>query len=1616
MNLEDCATAGSSGGAAAAGGFRFGQQLGTHFCAMVLSQRPIDDSFGLGNSIPVSVRFETEAPVDDILVRTSVNGYVAIQAKTSLTLSSRLDSAFGSTILQFVRHWLACRDGGTQPWQRKLKPDIDRLVIAVSARAPATIRDDLPSALRKLANNQSAPLSKRTQHAANSFGSCVEKAWRSSTAEAFDESFVATLAQLATVYVYDNRGAGQTRTREILEYSLPLAADVIAAASALELASADMMSERTGGGVSELRRMLFAKGVELRPRREFDTDIERLRAISSSVQTLLDQYERFDVVGEGPVMIERKCQEVVNEAALTGSLLIIGEAGTGKSGVLNALGRALESRGLDVIRLAVDQHSVESLEGLSGQLELTHDLLSVLKAWDGPKPGWLVIDALDAARGGRGEDVFRVLIEKVLRLKDRWNVVATIRSYDLKQGRVFRSLFRGSPPSGELSDPTLPMVRHVQVPPWSTVEFQTIRKKSTSLADVLENAPDKLLELAHVPFNTRLIADLLNEIDIRAQLREVTSQTQLLSLYWEHRVDRHGTGGVLSVFEVVKVILGRGTLRAPLVDVSSHVGSLDLLCSDGMLIRNGLESVQFRHHVLFDYAAARFLLASGESLGGSTTLGRGSSRGLLLAPAFRFAMSDRWEQSSDRSEFWSIFQALVLDEVIDPVIRSAAARVGAEFPTKAPDVKWFVDKLREGRPEIPSALTKLCQSIGVLFQDEPTRSREPWVWLLAEVSGWASQLAEAIGTLLDLFIDSSADSQWYLGVGRAARALLAYYQGIQHSSFGVRAAIGFVAESYSTDVGESRRLLAFAFDPSRFEQFGFNEVPAVCSKVDSIAAVDPEFVVDLYRQTFSQEVTIDSETMMSASQILPLVSNAKQDFEMARYHLTEFFESFLTSTPEIAAKAVSVAVEGFVGRKHPLPAAAMLHSWQVDGLKIRLQEDLSYVWAHDPEEAYGHDADALVVTLLKVLKHCDEALALRIAKALTPTVSLGVVWSRLFHAAATRRDGLLQLMLPLAMQEPFLMSGDTRKDAIDVLANGISGLSSDSRMAFEKGVFAFDFSRYDNAERARSGVLLTLFSTIGKEQLVSTEAIQWIERFGTDQPPESVNQRPFRLESGWVSRTEDSADLGERYASDTQKARVAAVITAAKELLRLGSEKGDAFEGSFLGACEELEQVEDALRSGNPDRALLEEGESTIADGCLKLVEQKLLPSNEDREGTKRFIDLVTVACESASPEVEETTEEAFGKSPSWSIPAVRVVAGELVLRTINRRPDLLNALSPKVDALLTDEHPAVRMRASLYLTCLWGVDKSEFWRCVKARSMNETNVGVLKFFVADLLGRVLHESPEQVEELILALAERLPHSGESGEGLMEALAGKVAIIAVRYEGAGAQDLLSAWIEEPILNESQLIRVSSTLREAYTRGLTEGGTDSNHGMRSRALGVASQIVQHAKAELDAIRANPEDVSRGKSLARIIDSVCSQLYFSTGARAERDSKDGIPNQELAVFLNEVRPTLELIAACGIPHTTYQLIEMLEFLLPLDPDGAFDLLASALLAGGEDAPFKYESMGADAVVRLVGRLLADYRWIFEDTGRRESLVRCLEIFVEVGWPSARRLMYGLPEIFH
>ena len=66
--------------------------VGALFAATAVADRPLDARFGIGAVRIKELRFEAEAPLDDIMIATDADGYVFTQVKTSLTLAKKLDS------------------------------------------------------------------------------------------------------------------------------------------------------------------------------------------------------------------------------------------------------------------------------------------------------------------------------------------------------------------------------------------------------------------------------------------------------------------------------------------------------------------------------------------------------------------------------------------------------------------------------------------------------------------------------------------------------------------------------------------------------------------------------------------------------------------------------------------------------------------------------------------------------------------------------------------------------------------------------------------------------------------------------------------------------------------------------------------------------------------------------------------------------------------------------------------------------------------------------------------------------------------------------------------------------------------------------------------------------------------------------------------------------------------------------------------------------------------------------------------------------------------------------------------------------------------------------------
>jgi hypothetical protein len=1621
LNSNPARSAG--GGNATAAGIAFQANVASYFGAALLGEAAVDRFSDLGRIVPFSIRVETEAPVDDLLIETTAGGFIFIQVKSSIEFESVSTSPFGKTVDQLVRQWMVCAAGsGERRWDRPLSGAIDRLVLAVGPASSATITRDLALALRASRTHASAPLPAAQAQALHRFMEMLAATWRHVSGNAAQDSDLAALAAFVDILVFDFSGADRSLVTAWMRDVVQAEDDAISSFAVLQECFMQLMSRRLGVDATGLRNRI-ASSLRLKEPPSYRSDVAKLRTYSDDTRRHLEHFEETRV-GDQDIRIDRKCTEVVLRAAQAESILLVGDPGAGKSAVISAAAARLRNEGKEVIELAVDRLPVESAEGLQQQLGLTHSVLGVLKNWPGNEPAFLFIDALDATRGGRSEGLFRWLIAEVLSMApQRWRIIASIRSFDLRMGQQFAELFAGRPPDAEYSIHAFSAVKHIHIPTWDADELEQFLARAELVAHAVRAGGHRLFDLAQTPFNTRLLADLLSGGLDPNTFSSVTTQAQLLDLYWAHRVLKHGIPAEACLRRVVETMVENRSLQAERLSAgASNPAAFENLLREDVLVRvSGERYIAFRHHILFDFAVSRVYLdlLNAEHLAGVLAAER--SLGLMLGPALIFALNELWSRSSGRhEEFWRAILICVGRSDIDPVVRSIAARVACELPSHREDVQGLLAPLRGASKEAALAKTALTHVIGSLTvraDDKAPIALEPWSYFASELGQLVAQVAWPLRTLLFLLTEQGYRADQGGQLGSASRDLLRY--ALTAADPLVAPAIGFVGETYGADPVASRELLRSLFSSARFEDHGDEDIPWLTRKLDAISAVDPEFVLEIYEETFARGIADNSETSVGQSRILPLRSNRRQDFEMSYWNLKEYFAKFLHAHPTLGTKAYVAVVHGYVMRQHSLRERHGRHSIHVAGSKVVLQEDWSHIWASDPDEQHGDNEVLIEHHFSKWLRQAEPDEALGATRMIISENEMALVWARLLMVAADRSELFCGLLWPIATSFPFLWVSDTRKDCIDFIAACYPARTVEEREAFEAKVLDFDFSEAADPEKMREYVLKPLFATIGLDGLSTEGAKAFAIIRDADQKHDHQNDRlaqfevtSYAPEEFWQLREQkvdtEAPDNGELLAvaksfkDDVQQQnRTKALPTLAASVTKLNRVIAEI--DTHTG-CHPLVK---AYATG------------AAADGLEAIVSMFERELAKGPEFIEALISAVRRFASDPSPEVTPAVEEKFEESPGWGS-APRIAAASAAMVLARTGAVAAHRLRPVIEQLLRDAHPAVRMSIATRINAMWLSDREFMWQLAEQVTREETNGGVLSFFANSVLGRLVHSDPARVEALTIQLMTR-PSGGKASKNLRNQIGSLVARLWISHERPRAKGIILAWLDHIAEGDEELHHAVAMLRGGVTLGYPKG-PETDIQIRRRSIELADWVSKATAGHLEAYFANPttdtpEQTAAAVS-ARLLAHVLNQFYFSSGAfRPGKSDEEGKPLASIEAkreFLKESAPILERVADVGRPETIHYLMDLLEYLMDADPEAVFDLAARALIGAGHRQGYHFESLGADQVVKLFGRFLADHRGLFDRQARRQTLVKCLDAFIEAGWPSARRLLYRLPEL--
>lgn len=1618
-----------AGGHATTAGIKFQCEVGAWFGAHILSERAPQ---GLDGSLPVALKLEALSPVDDIVVFTRDGAGWYVNVKSEVAVSSLSNSPLSKVIDQFVRQVLDGVDAGTgKSLPRKWNYNTDRLILAVRAGGSAPLIDGLSPVIQRLADGATRfrlelLTNEREKAAFNAFYAQANYHWTRHAGIKPSEAEILNLLACVRLLEIDTAGADRATAIRILESTVG-SEHAANAFDALVTVSMAFAERRSGGDIVTLRDELNARGISTQPLQRFASDIEKLKRRTDLALADMSRYAKIEVHygNDGvttDVEIKRACVDALVQSAVEiQSFLVVGDPGAGKSGALYLAARDLLARGHEVLCFQVDELTGVNSDPLSRNAGLEHPIADVLANWMPSQPGILLIDALDASRGMGAEAGVQALIAEIRRKASHWAVVATIRKFDLRYGTHYQRLFAGTPLSTQFEDLEFSRVAHLNVPRLSSDEVGQVRKQWPAVNELAKTATAPVYDLLSSPFNLYLLGRSLGYNDGKWN---VNTQLELLEQFWKQRLE-HDFVTAEASSNVLESILTQMLQQRCLFAYTSGfdstaLRSIERLQSDGILYRpESSRQLKFAHHMLFDFALAKLIFMRDGVRTIPVALNEHATDVLMVAPAATISLAIVWHTEVNHYSFWDVALSIAMNEGVGAFLRTLPAKIAAEQVRTPTDVAPLLLAMSAGDIATRDGANFLARHVlNVLLAGvvpgRPTLGGDddPWCEIVRDFSvASAKSIHWPLNAVIATWSEHDLSNREALAIGQASRHLLKVQldAGDQCNDGVVSATIKGIARTIGTSPIESAALIRALLFPERVLKRGHTELFWLANEFKKIAKQDPGLAAEIFIAAYTAPLpSREEKTFLGESRIMSLTSTRLQDFQGVLYALERSLDWFIKFAPEHAALALKSSLDHYVrGRQTPgrPPKSA---SAKFGAASVCIIEDLSCIW-WSPNTTYHETYAKLLEALYENLKDASiERYELLAEAFLVKEVWAGVAAA--FFRSATNREDAGGRIFELLASPSVLDLTDTSYDAGQFLEANYMKLTPHASGAIQDAILQIDDERQ---RKVYVGCLIASGALVdsllpGLRELAQADELM---------PP---NHPRFSITSGWSDNDENwwlreqGVDLEDETVRDLIR-----ISDSLEKASPASAEINPLLEKWELAAktlvrVQQTESLNDGLRNKVMDAI----GE--VADKICQL------SSDSDQlplfQGVRNAIEACLNVDLAPKREIDEETERQFARGPSWGRPAPRIVGAAALMAYIRQAGSA--SIEDKELVLRLAEDPAVAVRHAVLsranAVCVAAPDLAR--DLARIAFVKERNEGVLKFFIHSFDNYVSQDIGWSSSQ-VLALEKRLgPLVDEDRpESLRTGLVRTILRFWLTWDIGAAEERVREWAGDPLRHHQQVHALIADLRELVVFGEPDGLDQRSDAIRMNACSLSELIIRTLVANFEDMWAraavDPSVREPLTAVTRLLNACANQLYFGSGAydmsKSEQLKADARAQKVRKRFLLEYLPSLQLLAKVSYPSITHPVLEIVEAMIDDDPETLLQLVFDAMRVGKEGG-YQFESLGADLIVKIARRYLADYSSILSNSSaNRAALLDVLNVFADTGWAEAKKLVYELPE---
>ena len=1324
--------------------------------------------------------------------------------------------------------------------------------------------------------------------------------------------------------------------------------------------------------------------------------------------------------------------------------IIIGPPGIGKTHLLNQIRLRFEEQNIPNLYLPIDKFDIESNQDLEILFHFKGDFIDVL--FNQPEvrntKGFFIIDSFDSAKSEKSKKFFLNLIERVKRqLKDKWQIVVSVRTFDAKKSQKLLELFPQSAEEEKIEFQSDDIhCRHFLIPKLTDAEVKRALKEIIGSRKVSKISNFDIWDLLKIPFNLWLLEQVASTDNSIVELQKIRSQVELLELFWRKRI--HDTPS----WEEKEIIL-RFATRTMVATKKLFVGidkiyqsdkkdAWQCLLSDQILVETSKtgQNVAFSHNILFDYAVSILLLEESENAF-ITFITEDKSRQLFLRPSLDFYFTRLLH--SNPNQFWRTFWKILQSEEVHLTIlvRLTLINVIINEIRDIDSLQPIYDQLQKGHPQGIKATLYLLQALDALNIEND----KIWIKFLERIEGY--QNFEFVGIFawtVSKIVErtSKKDDQDLFGqCGKISRNLLKWIiaeRAKKRSDFidgvGANLIVPVVAKTFVSDPMQSAELLRDVLAIKNEPDFPIMYIYKLVEELGYIWLYDTEFVELVYLTVLSYIETSTTKTSMGTP-VLPLLSNRRQDYEMCYYSLAKQYPKFLIDNPLAATKVAIIALNNYIIQNEVIPF--INDGYSLDDLNVKFivkQKEISVYSDHCigwDTSGYTREPIKIADELFKYVdikaEQKDRAFIDNLLKIFYENVRVMFFWRRLLISAAKHPEIFAPKLFDLSITEPILTSPETIHETAEFIQKSSTFFSKKQLLQIERSIInitkqgTIDSESHEYLERKRDRLL----ARIPKERLQTKEGRDI--RNSMEKRQNIPSNEPLITWEGGIKEFTEEDSLKEQGIDLSQEPN--------KMLFQLLGPLKD-FSTRWMNKNPDSESIKKILPSLKKTFQLLEEQQSanikvknsawTHLASCVSLICDGIDPSDIE---SLNFCQDILLRCASHPEPVYDPKYHFTFDYPSWSLePRNEAALGLPKLASVKSEQRIIDNIRKLA---IEDQVPSVRYLAISRLLWLWKSNPEFVWEVLEDVVKNENNQVILNAACRDI-GRIWSPDSKRAEVLLDRLFDKTFIKGKPDQS--NPLPSIIVELGIVRQNSWATATFEKITNRPEKFSKHYGYFVFALSKYINPKFTNFSFNSNYQLQ--AVRMLEKIVTSSQSGILSLISEFEEIKKPDTqthlneLYLIIHEVVMRLFFAIEEYRSNSDKGLVlgTEKERRDFYFNFKPLLEKIIDFSITHnsfnfnarTIYYLIKLFNEVIEFDPKYVIHSVAN-LIKNNEIANYSLDPLATDEILKFGEKIIADHKDVLQDDIVINDFIIIIDSFVKNRNQKMMNFVWRLDEVY-